>query len=120
MNRELILAARRVIQDAFPPDAAVGTAPESMIGSMASIGLPPVLAPGVLPVMPDTPADATWPEDPLHAWLLEEQRIEVPVYAWPHTPTPGVPRRRLLRISAELYNDISQYERLASVLSALR
>ena len=118
MNRDLVLAARRAIQAVFPPDPAFGTPPDSMIGSMASIDLPPDLAPAILPVPPDSPPDTTWPEDPLHSWLLREQRIEVPVYAWPHTPTADNPRRRLLRISAQLYNDISQYERLASVLSS--
>ena len=54
----------------------------------------------------------------MHARLLTEHGIEVPVYAWPHTPTADVPRRRLLRISAQLYNDLSQYERLAEILSA--
>ena len=120
MNRELVLAARRAIQSAIPPDPAVGTPPESMIGSMASIDLPPDLPPEILSVQADAPPNTTWPEDPLHAWLLKEHRIEVPVYAWPHTQTADNPRRRLLRISAELYNDISQYERLASVLSSLR
>ena len=118
INRELVLAARRTLQTGFP--AEVGTPPESMIGSMASIDLPPDLPPPIPPVAADAPPDTTWPEDALHAWLLNEQRIEVPVYAWPHTPTADVPRRRLLRISAQLYNDISQYERLASVLSSLR
>ena len=80
-----------------------------------TIGPPAILQPPA-----DAPADTTWPEDPLHAWLLKERKIEVPVYAWPHTAADDAPRRRLLRISAELYNDISQYERLAQVLSSLR
>jgi isopenicillin-N epimerase len=120
LNGELALAARRAIQAAFPPAPEIGTAPESMIGSMASIDLPSDVAPAVVPVAPDAPVDTTWPEDPLHAWLLAEHRIEVPVYAWPHTPTADVPRRRLLRISAQLYNDLPQYERLAAVLNSLR
>ena len=119
-NRELVLAARRTIQSALPPDPEVGTTPESMVGSMASIDLPPDLPPAILQPPADAPAATTWPEDPLHAWLLKERKIEVPVYAWPHTAADDAPRRRLLRISAELYNDISQYERLAQVLSSLR
>ena len=66
---------------------------------MASIDLPAHLPPAILEPPPDAPPDSTWPEDPLHAWLLREPKIEVPVYAWPHTPTPDVPRRRLLRIA---------------------
>ena len=87
---------------------------------MASIDLPPDLPPSILEVANDAPPNSTWPEDPMHAWLLSEHGIEVPVYAWPHTPTADVPRRRLLRISAQLYNDASQYERLAEILSGLR
>ena len=86
---------------------------------MASIDLRPELHPQILEVA-KTPPDSTWPEDPMHARLLTEHGIEVPVYAWPHTPTADVPRRRLLRISAQLYNDLSQYERLAEILSDLR
>ena len=118
INRETVLAARRFILQAFPSAAEGGISPKSMIGSMASIDLPPELPPLIQEVAKDAPVDSTWPEDPLHAWLLAEHRIEVPVYAWPHTPTANVPRRRLIRISAQLYNDSSQYERLAEILSA--
>ena len=106
--------------DAFPPDPEIGTARESMIGSMASIDLPASLPPSIVEVGPDTKADSTYPQDPLHDWLLDKHNIEVPVYAWPHTPTADVPRRRLLRISAQLYNGLDQYERLAEVLSGAR
>jgi isopenicillin-N epimerase len=38
--------------------------------------------------------------------------IEVPVIAWPRAP------RRLLRISAQRYNTIGDYDRLAAALRA--
>jgi hypothetical protein len=50
--------------------------------------------------------------------LSDEDGIEVPVFSWPHTPADSAPRRRLLRISAQLYNESGDYERLASALVA--
>ncbi len=115
-NRQMVLIGRRKLLAAFPqPDPA----PEHMIGSMASIELPLDLPPAVLDMPADTPSASTWPRDPLHDHLLREHAIEVPVYAWPHTPADS-PRRRLFRLSAQLYNHESQYDRLAAVLGALR
>ena len=87
-----------------------------MIGSMASIELPLDLPPPVLDIPAGTDPGATWPLDPLHDFLLKEHSIEVPTYAWPHTAADGA-RRRLLRISGQVYNDAAQYERLADVLT---
>jgi isopenicillin-N epimerase len=83
--------------------AAVGTAPPSpddMIGSLASVPLPDGLASGIGWRRPD----------PLQQRLFDGWRIEVPVIAWPAPP------RRLLRVSAQLYNDREQYARLAAAL----
>ncbi|MEX2546606.1 MAG: aminotransferase class V-fold PLP-dependent enzyme [Chloroflexota bacterium] len=115
INRQRVLVARRKLLEVFPqPDPA----PESMIGTMASIELPADLPPAPLDMPSGSTADSRWPLDPLHAHLLDAHSIEVPVYAWPHTPADS-PRRRLLRISAQLYNHPAQYERLCSVLSDL-
>lgn len=122
LNRQTLLVGRRKLLDAFPqPEPA----PESMIGTMASIELPPDLPPEIIEMPEGAAPTATWPLDPLHDHLLEAHSIEVPIYAWPHTADeasqsrpPG--RRRLLRISAHLYNDAPQYERLAAVLSELQ
>jgi isopenicillin-N epimerase len=116
-NRQTVLEARRKLAEAMPQGAL---AQESMIGSMATVELPLELEPAVLDPPNDAPSDSTWPRDPLHDWLLEERSIQVPVYSWPHTPTADTPRRRLLRISAQLYNSPEDYERLAAVLSELR
>ena len=43
----------------------------------------------------------------LHDRLLHEFGIEVPVFYWPAPP------QMILRISAQAYNDCTQYERLA-------
>jgi isopenicillin-N epimerase len=115
-NRQTQLVGRRMLLGALPqPEPA----PDEMVGSMAAIELPPNLPPPVLDIPADAPVDSTWPLDPLHDWLLAQRAIEVPVYAWPHTPTPDSPRRRLLRISAQVYNHAAQYERLAAVLGDL-
>jgi isopenicillin-N epimerase len=96
-NRGLALEARRVLC------AAAGTpppCPDEMIGSLASI------------VLPDGPtADIGWRRpDPLQRRLFDGWGIEVPVMSWPAAP------RRLLRISAQLYNRPGHYARLAEAL----
>ena len=73
-----------------------------MIGSLASIELPEC----------GGRADAigTLGLDPLQVALFDEERIEVPVMPGPR------PQQRLLRISAQAYNDRHQFERLAGAL----
>ena len=98
-NRELALAGRNVLCGALNLEAPC---PDEMIGSLASIPLP------------DGP-DLHRPSSPLYTDPLQEllrlrHRIEVPVIPWPAPP------RRLLRISAQLYNSLDQYERLAEAL----
>jgi isopenicillin-N epimerase len=66
-----------------------------MLGSLASVPLP------------------DGPREPLRAALFDKYRIEVPVMAWPAAP------RRLVRVSAQLYNATADYERLAAALLAL-
>jgi isopenicillin-N epimerase len=94
-NRALALAGRAVVA------AALGVAPpcpDAMIGSLASLPLP------------DAPRPAPPARDPLQDALFDPHRIEVPVIAWPASP------RRLLRLSAQLYNTLADYQRLAGVL----
>ena len=94
--RELCLAGRRILLDALRIDPP---APDDMIGAIASV---PVL-----------PANHSGTEifDPLMAALEQRHRIQVSVFTWPAPP------QRLLRISAHLYNDESQYRRLAKALA---
>jgi isopenicillin-N epimerase len=99
-NRERALAGRRLLCERLgvePP------CPESMVGSIASI---------VLPGRGIENPDPTVFGDPLQAGLLQRHGIEVPVFPW------GEPPQRLLRISAQLYNEPEEYERLADALSA--
>ena len=96
-NRRAALDARALLC------AAAGTpppCPDAMIGSLASI------------VLPDgPPSDIGWRRpDPIQARLFDGWRIEVPVMSWPEPP------RRLIRISAQLYNHSEQYARLADAL----
>ncbi|HEY7206058.1 MAG TPA: aminotransferase class V-fold PLP-dependent enzyme [Methylomirabilota bacterium] len=96
-NRALALDARRVICAAvgIPP-----ACPDEMIGSIASM------------ILPDGPAtDLTWRgRDPIQGRLFEGWGFEVPIMRWPGPP------KRLLRISAQLYNDATQYGRLAEAV----
>jgi isopenicillin-N epimerase len=96
-NRALSLRARDLLCDVLgiaPP------APDAMLGAMASLPLP------------DDPHAAV-DRDPLQDRLFHEHRIEVPLVPWPHPP------KRLMRISAQLYNELGDYETLASALRKL-
>jgi isopenicillin-N epimerase len=97
-NRELALAARRLVGAALDIAEPCG---DEMIGSLAALPLPG--APG--------PASPVGESDPLQAEIYREHRIETVVYGWPALG------RRLLRVSAQLYNSLDQYRRLASVLA---
>ena len=100
-NRALALDGRRILCDALgiePP------CPDSMIGSLASIPIPDGDSGSV---------NELFPFDRLQDQLLKDYGIEVPVIAWPRPP------QRLLRISAQLYNQPSQYTVLARALVEL-
>ncbi len=97
-NHALACAGRRVVADAL---GAALPAPEDMLGSLASVELPPG---GEGP--PTTPLYS----DPLQDALFFTHKIEVPIPPWPAPP------RRLVRISAQLYNEIADYEALARAL----
>jgi isopenicillin-N epimerase len=98
-NRALALAARQLLCDALqiPPPC-----PDEMIGSLAAVPLPDMAAADIARISNGL--------DPLRERLLRQHDIEVPVFPWPAPP------KRLLRISAQLYNSLPQYERLATVL----
>lgn len=95
-NRALALEARGLLCGALgvaPP------APEEMVGSIASVPLPPA-PPGAAPGAFDV--------DPLQVELFREHRIEVPIMTWSG--------QRLLRVSAQAYNTTVEYEELARAL----
>jgi isopenicillin-N epimerase len=96
-NRALALAARELLC------AATGSeppSPDEMLGSLASILLPDSVT-----------AETGWRvRDPIQGRLFDDWGIEVPIMRWP------APSRRLLRVSAQLYNSPGQYVRLAEAL----
>jgi len=98
-NRELALRARDLLCDQLGIDKP---APDEMLGSMAAIPLPdgPTYVPTLF-------------SDPLQDALLFERQIEVPIVPWPSQP------KRVLRVSAQLYNTIEEYETLARALVEL-
>jgi isopenicillin-N epimerase len=104
-NRELALAGRRRLNEALGLEPI---APESMIGSMASIRL-------------REPLDEAAAELLTRA-IAAKDGIEVPIGPFPvraARPTPDVPpTSALLRISAQRYNEPSDYDRLAEALVA--
>jgi len=114
-NRSLALEGRRRLLGAL--GQAELPAPEEMIASLTAVELPADLAPAPTDPAPAAEPDATYPLDPLHEALLSDHAIEVPVYSWPHTPADCGRRRRLLRVSAQLYNSPDDYDRLAMALS---
>ena len=74
--------------------------PNEMIACISTIKLP-----GEIPAK-----EKMHEPDPLHHVLSEKYNIQVPVWSWPS------PEGRYLRISAQLYNSIEQYELLADAL----
>jgi isopenicillin-N epimerase len=101
-NRALALAARRLLCDALnisPP------CPDEMIGTLAAVPLPDMAAADIPRISNGL--------DPLRDRLLRQHSIEVPVFPWPAPP------KRLLRISAQLYNSLPQYEKLAALLKQI-
>ena len=98
-NRDLTLAARRVLCDALQIPLPC---PDDLIGSLASVPIPDAKH--------SRPSKSPLYLDALQDELLAKFSIEVPVIPWPAPP------KRLLRISAQLYNSLPQYERLAGVL----
>jgi isopenicillin-N epimerase len=101
-NRALALAARKILCNALnilPP------CPDEMIGSLAAVPLPDMAIEDIAKIANGL--------DPLREKLRREQGIEVPVVPWPAPP------KRLLRVSAQLYNSMPQFEKLAEALKKI-
>lgn len=96
-NHELALRGRDLLCSALDIDRP---APDELLGSMASVPIPDGLAES---------APALY-GDPLQDALLERFGIEVPIVPWPAPP------KRLLRISAQIYDTAAEYEYLCEAL----
>lgn len=97
-NHELAAAARAVLCEALGVDRPT---PDAMIGSMASIPLPDADLPPL-----------EYGRDPLQDRPFFDHKVEVPLLHWPQWP------KRLVRVSAQAYNTLDQYERLAEALTS--
>ncbi|MCI0672393.1 MAG: aminotransferase class V-fold PLP-dependent enzyme [Myxococcaceae bacterium] len=101
-NRTLALRARRRLAE------RLGTplpCPDSMVGSMAAV------------LLPDTAGEPGW-HSPLDVdWVQEalDRRFKVEI---PVVPFPAPPRKHV-RLSAQLYNSLRDYERLGDALEAV-
>lgn len=104
-NRSLALAGRDLLCARL---GVAAPAPDSMIGAMAAVPLP----------LSADRGDAL--AEDLYRALFEDDRIEVPINPWPVPAArpPGAPPTAILvRISAQRYNSLDQFERLADALS---
>ena len=102
-NREL---ARRGRDAVASRTGITPPAPETMLGAMAALPLPG--------------RGGEREAERLQRVLAEDERIEVPIVPWPvraaRPPGAGV-TANLVRISAQRYNRIVEYERLGDVLA---
>jgi len=114
-NRDLALDGRRRLEAHLQNPQPL--APDDMIGSMAAIEISAAATPVASSRAPDADDSRTRPPDPLRDALLTERSIEVPVYTWPHLPADDARPRRVVRISAQVYNSVDDYERLADALT---
>ncbi len=99
-NRRTALAMRTRLA------ARLGVAipcPDDMIGTLAALPLPDA---------PSSDAPPSAYQTALQTALVERHRVQVPVVVWPAPP------RRLVRISAQVYNHVGEYDRLADALVA--
>jgi isopenicillin-N epimerase len=110
-NRQLAVSARDLLTEALHISAE---APNSMTGSMASIRMP----------------GGPWPrQETLRRMQMIEaalrgRRVEAPLMAWPSpwlVDSGDLPSETefdlLVRISAQAYNSLGQFERLAAILA---
>lgn len=103
-NHALVIAARHLLADALditPP------CPDEMLGSIAALHLPEIKN------LDASAATSMLWLDPVQEALFHEHKIEVPVLVCPQSG------RRMFRISAQLYNDLGDYERLAHALGRM-
>ena len=100
-NHDLVIKGRNIIAETLNIDPPC---PDKMIGSISTLKLPDTNSGKGIPLHDP---------DPLHEKLLDDFKIQVPVWQWPS------PRGRYIRISAQLYNHVDEYQYLAEVLQSI-
>lgn len=98
-NHAMVLRARDILCAAL---GCAPAAPASMIGTMATLILPEAA--------PEMQTRTTLYDDPLQDELIHNHGVVTPVWRL------AAGNIRVLRISAQLYNTLDQYEKLARVL----
>jgi isopenicillin-N epimerase len=100
-NHALVVEARNLLIDTLnitPP------CPDAMLGSLAALHLPEIKA------LKPSVATSALGLDPIQEALFHDHKIEVPVLVCPESGG------RIFRVSAQLYNTIDDYARLAKAL----
>jgi isopenicillin-N epimerase len=98
-NDRLARAAREVLLDVL---GGTPVCPESMLGSMATVLLPDARHPNPLSPL----------AEPLYGRLLA-RNFQVLVLFWPKLP------RQVLRVTAQIYNELEQYRRLGAAVRSI-
>jgi isopenicillin-N epimerase len=86
-------------------------APDDMLGSLASVGIPDRPAP--------KPGETLKPSkyhDPLQDRLIEKWGIQAPIVVFPPGTPAGQPCKRMVRIAMQVYNTVGQVEYFAQAL----
>jgi len=97
-NTALAIQGREILCGALGTSPPV---PDSMVSSIAAVEMPDEGDVGPMSLE----------GDPFHNFLLDEFGIQVPVFPWKHH------NKRYIRISAQLYNHVEEYEFLADCLT---
>lgn len=102
-NHDLVMKGQAIVCEAL---GMKPTAPESMTGTMATI------------ILPDPPATArpTKYDDALQDALLDNHGCVVPIWQFQIAGRPAP--SRVLRISAQVYNTLEEYHKLADAVKA--
>lgn len=96
-NHQLVIEAAKILGEAWQQDLP---APQSMLGTMVSMPIPKTIYPSL---------DSEY----LHNLLWEKYKIEVPIIPFSDRRNNSLNSRLSLRISAQVYNQLSEYEYLA-------
>ena len=113
-NHALALRGREVLAPALGLSSSL-PAPDSMIGAMVALPMPPS-GPLAVTGSGSSPLDT----DPLQQRLLDDFRIEVPIYPFPVPAAESPdPPRRLIRTSSALHNGPDDVDGLAAAIGEL-